>query len=130
MASTNVLIAFYSRTWRNGGPGQRVSPRARPKKARRCGCAGLANSSARRSWRRRPAGRRAQTAMNARYPAPTADDAAWADAIVFGTPTRFGNALGGVEGLYRQPGRPLVPGQAQRQGWRRLRLDLDPAWRQ
>lgn len=30
--------------------------------------------------------------MNALYEAPTADDAEWADAIVFGTPTRFGNA--------------------------------------
>ena len=30
-------------------------------------------------------------AMNARYPAPTAEDAAWADALIFGTPTRFGN---------------------------------------
>jgi NAD(P)H dehydrogenase (quinone) len=30
--------------------------------------------------------------MNAAYEAPTADDAEWADAIVFGTPTRFGNA--------------------------------------
>jgi NAD(P)H dehydrogenase (quinone) len=28
--------------------------------------------------------------MNALYPAPTTDDAEWADAIVFGTPTRFG----------------------------------------
>lgn len=30
------------------------------------------------------------TAMNARYEAPTEADAEWADAIVFGTPTRFG----------------------------------------
>jgi NAD(P)H dehydrogenase (quinone) len=30
--------------------------------------------------------------MNAAYEAPTAEDAEWADAIVFGTPTRFGNA--------------------------------------
>ena len=30
--------------------------------------------------------------MNAAYEAPDADDADWADAIVFGTPTRFGNA--------------------------------------
>jgi NAD(P)H dehydrogenase (quinone) len=30
--------------------------------------------------------------MNAAYEAPTADDADWADGIVFGTPTRFGNA--------------------------------------
>jgi NAD(P)H dehydrogenase (quinone) len=28
--------------------------------------------------------------MNALYEAPTADDAEWADAIAFGTPTRFG----------------------------------------
>ena len=30
------------------------------------------------------------SAMNARYEAPTAEDAIWADAIVFGSPTRFG----------------------------------------
>jgi len=30
--------------------------------------------------------------MNALYEAPSADDADWADAIIFGTPTRFGNA--------------------------------------
>ena len=29
-------------------------------------------------------------AMNARYPIPTAEDAEWADAVIFGTPTRFG----------------------------------------
>ena len=29
--------------------------------------------------------------MNAAYEAPTAADAEWADAILFGTPTRFGN---------------------------------------
>jgi NAD(P)H dehydrogenase (quinone) len=29
-------------------------------------------------------------AMNAKYEAPTADDAVWADGIIFGTPTRFG----------------------------------------
>jgi NAD(P)H dehydrogenase (quinone) len=30
-------------------------------------------------------------AMNARYPAPTAEDALWADAMILGTPTRFGS---------------------------------------
>jgi NAD(P)H dehydrogenase (quinone) len=30
-------------------------------------------------------------AMNSRHAAPTADDAAWADAVIFGTPTRFGS---------------------------------------
>ncbi|CAN5469932.1 hypothetical protein BH11ARM2_BH11ARM2_14460 [soil metagenome] len=29
--------------------------------------------------------------MNAAYEAPTEADAEWADAIIFGTPTRFGN---------------------------------------
>jgi NAD(P)H dehydrogenase (quinone) len=29
--------------------------------------------------------------MNARYPAPTAEDALWADAMILGTPTRFGS---------------------------------------
>jgi NAD(P)H dehydrogenase (quinone) len=33
----------------------------------------------------------AADAMNARYEAPTPEDAEWADAIVFGTPTRFGS---------------------------------------
>ena len=29
--------------------------------------------------------------MNALYPAPTPDDVEWADGVIFGTPTRFGN---------------------------------------
>jgi NAD(P)H dehydrogenase (quinone) len=48
-------------------------------------------------------------AMNARYEAPTAEDALWADAIVFGTPTRFGNVaselkayIDGIGGLWAQ----------------------------
>jgi NAD(P)H dehydrogenase (quinone) len=47
--------------------------------------------------------------MNALYEAPTPDDAEWADAIVFGTPTRFGNAaaelkafIDGLGGLWFQ----------------------------
>jgi NAD(P)H dehydrogenase (quinone) len=49
------------------------------------------------------------TAMNARYEAPTQDDAEWADAIVFGTPTRFGSIstelkayIDGLGGLWFQ----------------------------
>lgn len=30
-------------------------------------------------------------AMNAKYEAPSADDAVWADGVIFGTPTRFGS---------------------------------------
>ena len=38
-----------------------------------------------------PGWKEAADAMNSRYEAPTADDALWADAIIFGTPTRFGS---------------------------------------
>jgi len=38
-----------------------------------------------------PGWKESAEAMNARYPAPTLEDAAWADAVIFGTPTRFGN---------------------------------------
>ena len=38
-----------------------------------------------------PGWKESADAMNARYPAPTADDAVWADAVIFGTPTRFGS---------------------------------------
>ncbi|GAA0595238.1 NAD(P)H:quinone oxidoreductase [Craurococcus roseus] len=48
-------------------------------------------------------------AMNARYEAPTEADAEWADAIVFGTPTRFGSVaselkayIDGLGGLWAQ----------------------------
>jgi NAD(P)H dehydrogenase (quinone) len=39
----------------------------------------------------------AATRMNALYEAPTADDAEWADAIVLGTPTRFGGVAAEVK---------------------------------
>ena len=38
-----------------------------------------------------PGWKESAEAMNARYPAPTPEDAVWADAVIFGTPTRFGN---------------------------------------
>jgi len=38
-----------------------------------------------------PGWKESAEAMNARYRAPTAEDAEWADAVIFGTPTRFGN---------------------------------------
>ncbi len=49
------------------------------------------------------------TAMNKKYEAPTEADAEWADAIVFGTPTRFGSIsaelkayIDGLGGLWFQ----------------------------
>jgi len=48
-------------------------------------------------------------AMNAKYDAPTEADAEWADAIIFGTPTRFGSVsselkayIDGLGGLWFQ----------------------------
>ncbi|HEY6392868.1 MAG TPA: NAD(P)H:quinone oxidoreductase [Bryobacteraceae bacterium] len=86
----NVLIVFYSR---NGSTEKMANAVAQGAKAagaevrlRRARdivapdvmaqAAGWADNAAR---------------MNAEYPAPTAQDAEWADAIIFGTPTRFGN---------------------------------------
>lgn len=37
-----------------------------------------------------PGWKESAQAMNDRYPAPTTEDADWADAVIFGTPTRFG----------------------------------------
>ena len=37
-----------------------------------------------------PGWKESAEAMNGRYPAPTPEDADWADAVIFGTPTRFG----------------------------------------
>src|SRR6201992_1936937 len=38
-----------------------------------------------------PGWKESAEAMNARYAAPTLEDATWADGIAFGTPTRFGS---------------------------------------
>jgi NAD(P)H dehydrogenase (quinone) len=45
--------------------------------------------------------------MLTEHGAPTPDDADWADGIIFGSPTRFGNASG-VESIHRQPGWSVV----------------------
>ena len=90
MADINVLIAFYSRTGVTDALANAISEGAakegaevRLRRAREfVGPEIMAQAP---GWKERA------DAMNARYPAPTADDAAWADAIIFGTPTRFGN---------------------------------------
>ena len=103
--ATNVLIAFYSRNGSTEALANSIAEGARAagaevrlRRAREvvgpevmAQAPGWAESAAR---------------MNAAYEAPTPDDALWADAIVFGTPTRFGttsselkayiDALGGL----------------------------------
>lgn len=86
---TNVLIAFYSRTGtieslaKAAAEGaEAAGAEVRLRRARElvppevmAGVPGWTDSA---------------TRMNAAYPAPTTDDALWADAVIFGTPTRFG----------------------------------------
>ena len=88
---TNILIAFYSR----GGVTEALA-NAIADGARSAG----AEVRLRRArevvgpevMAKAPGWAEAAAAMNAKYEAPTEGDAEWADAIVFGTPTRFGNA--------------------------------------
>lgn len=91
MASVNVLIVFYSRDGSIEKMALAVAEGAKAEGAdvrlRRvrdivgpnvmAKVPGWAENSAR---------------MHAAYPAPSEEDAEWADAVIFGTPTRFGNA--------------------------------------
>jgi len=89
MDPIKVLIAFYSR----GGVTEQLA-RAIAEGARSQG----AEVRMRRArelvgpevMARAPGWTESAEAMNARYEAPSEGDAEWADAIVFGTPTRFG----------------------------------------
>lgn len=104
----NILIAFYSRTGTIEGLAQAMAAGAtegggtvRMRRARElvsaevmAGVPGWSESAAR---------------MNAAYEAPTPADAEWADAIIFGTPTRFGIVcselkawMDGLGGLWAQ----------------------------
>lgn len=106
--AVNVLIAFYSRTGSVEALAKAVAEGARSagaevrlRRAREvvgpevmAKAEGWAESAAR---------------MNAAYEAPTEADAEWADAFVFGTPTRFGNVsselkayIDGLGGLWSQ----------------------------
>ncbi len=90
MSDTKVLIAFYSRTGVTEALAKAVAEGAakegaavRLRRAREfVGPEIMAQA---------PGWQESAAAMNARYLAPTAEDAAWADALIFGTPTRLGN---------------------------------------
>jgi NAD(P)H dehydrogenase (quinone) len=89
MTSPKILIAFYSRSGVTEGLAKAIAE-------------GAESSGAEVRLRRArefvppevmahaPGWQEAAAAMNAKYEAPTTADAEWADAIVFGTPTRFG----------------------------------------
>src|SRR5438270_8503461 len=90
MAGVNVLIAFYSRNGSTEALAGAVAEGAgaegaevRLRRAREIVSESVMSKAS--GWLENA------TRMNQQYEAPTEADAEWADAIVFGTPTRFGN---------------------------------------
>ncbi|MFZ3328976.1 MAG: NAD(P)H-dependent oxidoreductase [Methylocella sp.] len=89
MADVNVLIAFYSRTGVTEALAKAIAEGAerqgaevRLRRAREFVAPEIMAKAT--GWAE------AADAMNERHPAPSTMDAEWADAIVLGTPTRFG----------------------------------------
>ena len=89
MSKPKILIPFYSRTGTIEGLAKAVAEGAaaegaevRLRRAREFVSPEVMAQA--------PGWKEQAEAMNARYPAPTPEDAEWADAIIFGTPTRFG----------------------------------------
>ena len=105
---TNVLIAFYSRNGSTEALANAIAEGARAagaevrlRRAREFVGPGIMAKAP--GWAENAA------RMNALYEAPTEADAEWADAILFGTPTRFGSTtaelkayIDGLGGLWFQ----------------------------
>jgi NAD(P)H dehydrogenase (quinone) len=106
--AAKILVAFYSR----GGSTEALAKEV---------AAGAASEGAEVRVRRArefvgpevmaqaPGWAEAAARMNAAYEAPTAEDVEWADAVIFGTPTRFGGIaaelkafIDGLGGLWFQ----------------------------
>ncbi len=90
MASPKILIPFYSRSGTVARLAEAVAEGARAegaevrlRRAREVVPDAVIASV--------PGWKEGADALNAQYEAPTADDAVWADGIIFGTPTRFGS---------------------------------------
>jgi NAD(P)H dehydrogenase (quinone) len=106
--AVNVLIPFYSKTGSVEALAKAVAEGARAGRAevrlrRARELVGPEVMAKAEGWAESAA------RMNAAYEAPTEADAEWADAIVFGTPTRFGNVsselkayIDGLGGLWSQ----------------------------
>src|ERR1700730_5155002 len=91
MASPNVLIVFYSRDGSTEKMANLVAEGAKAEGAevrlRRARDIVSPDVMAKGpKWAENSA------RMDKQYPAPTEGDVEWADAVIFGTPTRFGNA--------------------------------------
>ena len=89
MASVNVLIAFYSRNGSTEALAHAVAEGAQGEGAEvRLRRAREVVSE--EVMRKAPGWLENAQRLNEKYEAPTSEDAEWADAIVFGSPTRFG----------------------------------------
>ena len=90
METTNILIAFYSRNGTTEALAQAIAEGARAAGAevrlRR-----VRELVGEEVMAKAPGWSENAKRMNQQYEAPTEADAEWADGIVFGTPTRFGN---------------------------------------
>src|SRR5437016_1680654 len=91
MASANVLVVFYSRDGSVEKMAIAVAEGAKAEGAevRLCRVRDIVGPHV---MAKVPGWTENSTRMHALYPAPSAEDAEWADAVIFGTPTRFGNA--------------------------------------
>jgi NAD(P)H dehydrogenase (quinone) len=108
MSKPKVLIAFYSRSGVTEALANAVAEGARSRGAevrlrRAREVVGPDVIAKNPDWARQAA------QLNAKYEAPTEADAEWADAIVFGSPTRFGGVsaelksyIDGLGGLWMQ----------------------------
>jgi NAD(P)H dehydrogenase (quinone) len=110
MASPKVLIPFYSRTGTIerlakavAEGAQSVGAEVRLRRARELVSPEVMASA--------PGWTESAEAMNARYAAPTADDALWADAVIFGTPTRFGSVCAELKAYIDSLGMLWVQGK-------------------
>jgi NAD(P)H dehydrogenase (quinone) len=90
MADVNVLVAFYSRNGSTEALAKAVAEGARAERAevrlRRA-----REIVSEQIMAKAPGWIENAKRMNQQYEAPSEADAEWADAIIFGTPTRFGN---------------------------------------
>ena len=77
--------------------------------------------------RRTPSGPAASSTRAA--PVATVDELAGYDAIIFGTPTRFGNMAAQMRALPRPHRRPVGCGRPGRQGRQRVHQQRHAAWR-
>lgn len=90
MEQTRVLIAFYSRNGSTESLAKAIAEGAKSEGAevRMRRARDLVSEDI---MKKVPGWSENSTRMTKDYPAPSEQDAEWADAIVFGTPTRFGN---------------------------------------